>query len=46
MCQSIPVVYEQPAYNKGFPQLWHFGEGFYGFVFADPDGHTFNAFYM
>lgn len=23
-----------------------FGEGYYGFVFADPDGHTFNAFYM
>ena len=23
-----------------------FGEGFYGFVFADPDGHTFNVFYM
>ncbi len=23
-----------------------FDEGYYGFVFADPDGHTFNAFYM
>ncbi|HYG16634.1 MAG TPA: VOC family protein [Bacteroidia bacterium] len=23
-----------------------FGEGFYGFVFADPDGHRFNVFYM
>jgi len=23
-----------------------FGEGYYGFVFADPDGHTFNIFYM
>lgn len=23
-----------------------FGEGYYGFVFADPDGHTFNVFYM
>lgn len=23
-----------------------FGEGYYGFVFADPDGHKFNAFYM
>jgi predicted lactoylglutathione lyase len=22
------------------------GEGYYGFVFADPDGHTFNVFYM
>jgi len=23
-----------------------FGAGYYGFVFADPDGHTFNVFYM
>jgi hypothetical protein len=23
-----------------------FGEGYYGFVFADPGGHTFNVFYM
>ena len=23
-----------------------FGEGYYGFVFEDPDGHTFNVFYM
>ena len=23
-----------------------FGEGYYGFVFTDPDGHTFNVFYM
>ena len=23
-----------------------FGEVYYGFVFADPDGHTFNVFYM
>lgn len=23
-----------------------FGEGYYGFVFADPDGHKFNVFYM
>ena len=23
-----------------------FGKGYYGFVFADPDGHTFNVFYM
>lgn len=23
-----------------------FGEGYYGFVFADPDGHRFNVFYM
>jgi predicted lactoylglutathione lyase len=23
-----------------------FGRGYYGFVFADPDGHRFNVFYM
>jgi len=23
-----------------------FGEGYYGFVFQDPDGHKFNVFYM
>lgn len=23
-----------------------FGPGYYGFVFADPDGHKFNVFYM
>lgn len=23
-----------------------FGDGYYGFVFADPDGHRFNVFYM
>ncbi|KQM78127.1 glyoxalase [Pedobacter sp. Leaf216] len=23
-----------------------FGEGYYGFVFSDPDGHKFNVFYM
>jgi predicted lactoylglutathione lyase len=23
-----------------------FGPGYYGFVFSDPDGHTFNVFYM
>lgn len=23
-----------------------FGNGYYGFVFADPDGHKFNVFYM
>ncbi len=23
-----------------------FGQGYYGFVFSDPDGHTFNVFYM
>ena len=23
-----------------------FGEGYYGFLFPDPDGHRFNVFYM
>ena len=23
-----------------------FGKGYYGFDFADPDGHRFNVFYM
>jgi predicted lactoylglutathione lyase len=23
-----------------------FGDGYYGFIFADPDGHRFNVFYM
>ncbi|MCD6063323.1 MAG: glyoxalase, partial [Flavipsychrobacter sp.] len=23
-----------------------FGAGYYGFVFADPDGHKFNVFHM
>ena len=23
-----------------------FGKGYYGFLFADPDGHKFNVFYM
>ena len=23
-----------------------FGESYYGFVFADPDGHIWNVFYM
>ncbi len=23
-----------------------FGKGYYGFIFADPDGHRFNIFYM
>lgn len=27
-------------------QTEEFGAGYYGFVFADPDGHRFNVFYM
>ena len=23
-----------------------FGKGYYGFIFADPDGHRYNVFYM
>ena len=34
------------AGGKIISQPEEFGKGYYGFVFADPDGHTFNAFYM
>jgi hypothetical protein len=32
--------------GKLISQPEEFGEGYYGFVFADPDGHRFNVFYM
>jgi predicted lactoylglutathione lyase len=34
------------AGGKLFSQPEEFGKGYYGFVFADPDGHKFNVFYM
>lgn len=37
------------AKNAGainFSEPAEFGEGYYGFVFSDPDGHTFNVFNM
>jgi len=32
--------------NFSVQDLEAFGEGYYGFVFADPDGHKFNVFHM
>lgn len=34
------------AGGKILSQPEAFGEGYYGFVFADPDGHRFNVFQM
>ncbi|MGN7722833.1 VOC family protein [Chitinophaga sp. 22620] len=34
------------AGGKNISSPEEFGEGYYGFVFADPDGHRFNVFYM
>ena len=34
------------AGGKLISQPEEFGEGYYGFDFADPDGHRFNVFYM
>ena len=36
----------EPAGGKLISKPEAFGEGYYGFVFADPDGHKFNVFYM
>lgn len=34
------------AGGKVISEPEEFGEGYYGFNFADPDGHKFNVFYM
>ena len=34
------------AGGKNISEPEEFGDGYYGFVFADPDGHKFNVFYM
>ncbi|MEX6690093.1 VOC family protein [Danxiaibacter flavus] len=34
------------AGGKIISQPEEFGKGYYGFIFADPDGHKFNVFYM
>ncbi|WP_445457282.1 VOC family protein [Flavobacterium sp. HNIBRBA15423] len=34
------------AGGKIISKAEEFGEGYYGFVFTDPDGHKFNVFYM
>lgn len=36
----------EKAGGKLISQPEEFGKGYYGFVFADPDGHRFNVFYM
>ena len=36
----------QKAGGRLISQPEEFGEGYYGFVFADPDGHRFNVFFM
>ncbi|HWD90685.1 MAG TPA: VOC family protein [Mucilaginibacter sp.] len=36
----------EKAGGKLISQPESFGEGYYGFVFADPDGHRFNVFHM
>jgi predicted lactoylglutathione lyase len=36
----------EKAGGRLISQPEEFGEGYYGFVFADPDGHKFNVFYM
>lgn len=36
----------EPAGGKLVSQPEEFGKGYYGFIFADPDGHRFNVFYM
>lgn len=41
--------WENEVRNAGGTLVSHaeeFGQGYYGFVFADPDGHKFNVFYM
>jgi len=41
--------WENEVKNAGgtiISQPEEFGKGYYGFVFADPDGHKFNVFYM
>jgi hypothetical protein len=36
----------EPAGGKVISVPEEFGKGYYGFLFADPDGHRFNVFYM
>jgi hypothetical protein len=41
--------WEKEVKNAGgriFSHAEEFGNGYYGFVFSDPDGHKFNVFYM
>lgn len=36
----------EKAGGKIISRAEEFGKGYYGFVFSDPDGHTFNVFHM
>jgi len=36
----------ESAGGKIISEPEEFGKGYYGFIFADPDGHKFNVFYM
>jgi predicted lactoylglutathione lyase len=36
----------EKAGGKVISRPEEFGKGYYGFLFADPDGHRFNVFYM
>ena len=36
----------EKAGGKIISQPEEFGKGYYGFIFADPDGHKFNVFFM
>ena len=41
--------WEQEVHSAGgkiVSKAKEFGAGYYGLVFADPDGHKFNVFYM
>lgn len=40
------AVKVEKAEGEIVSQPEEFGEGYYGFVFRDPDGHKFNVFYM
>jgi len=37
---------DESAGGKIISKPEEFGKGYYGFVFADPDGHKFNVFHM
>ena len=41
-----PKTKVERAGGKIISQPEEFGKGYYGFIFADPDGHKFNVFYM
>jgi predicted lactoylglutathione lyase len=44
--KATPPFEVTKAGGKMLSQPEAFDEGYYGFMFADPDGHRFNVFYM